>query len=56
MIGMIPLSRGYEGMIPWHALDLLVLAVESFLQINQVNSVVVQCNQIMRLVNKCRVR
>ncbi len=32
--------------------DLFVLVVESFLQINQVNSMVIECNQIVRLINK----
>ena len=53
MIGTKPLSRGYEGLLPRHAFDLLVLAVESLLQINQVNSVVIKRNQIVRLINEC---
>ena len=36
MIGTFPLARGYEGSMPRHAFDLLVLAVESSIQINNV--------------------
>jgi hypothetical protein len=53
MIGTKPLSRGYEGLLPRHAFDLLVLAVESLLQINQVNSVVIDRKQIVRIINEC---
>ena len=42
MVGMFPLARGYEGKMPLHAFNLLVLVAESFIQINQVNSVVVK--------------
>ncbi len=42
MVGTFPLARGYEGTIPWHAFNLLMLGVESFIQINQVNSVIVE--------------
>ncbi len=53
MVGMFPLARGYEGMIPRHAFNLLVLEVESFIQINQVNSVIVERSQILMKINKC---
>jgi hypothetical protein len=33
MFGTFPLVRGYKGMMPKHAFELLVLAVESFVQI-----------------------
>jgi hypothetical protein len=42
MVGTFPLARGYEGTMPRHAFNLLVLAVESFIQINNVNKVVVE--------------
>ena len=53
MVGMFPLSRGYEGTMPRHAFDLLVLAVESYTQINNVNSIVVEQNQLIMSVNTC---
>ena len=42
MVGTFPLSRGYEGTMPRHAFDLLVLAAESYIQISNVNSVVAE--------------
>jgi hypothetical protein len=39
MIGTFPLVRGYKGLILPHIFKLLVLAAESFMQINGVNSV-----------------
>jgi hypothetical protein len=39
MLGTFPLVRGYEGMMPKHSFQLLVLAVESFIQISNVNSI-----------------
>jgi hypothetical protein len=53
MVGMFPLAWGYEGTIPPHAFNLLMLAVESFIQINQVNSVLVERTQILTKINKC---
>ncbi len=53
MVGTFPLTRGYEGMITRHAFNLLVLAEESFIQINQVNSVVVERSHILMKINKC---
>jgi hypothetical protein len=44
MFGIKPLSRGYKGLLLRHIFNLLVLAVELFLQINQVNSVVIKRN------------
>jgi hypothetical protein len=38
MIGMFPLTRGYEGAMPHAAFELLVLATKSFIKIKQVNS------------------
>ncbi len=51
MIGTKPLSRGYKGLLLRRAFNLLVLDVELFLQINQVNIVVIERNQIVRLIN-----
>ena len=54
MVGTFPLiAWGYEGLIPRHALNLLVLAVESFIQINQVNSVVVEWSHLLTKINEC---
>jgi hypothetical protein len=53
MVGTFPLARGYEGTMPGHAFDLLVLAVESFIQINSVNSVVREQKEIMMIANMC---
>jgi hypothetical protein len=39
MLGTFLLVRGYEGMMPKHSFQLLVLAVESFIQISNVNSI-----------------
>ncbi len=39
MIGTFPLARGYEGMMPKHAFELLVLTVELYIQISNVNAV-----------------
>ncbi len=52
-IGDPPPPRGYEGTIPSHVFELLVLAVESFAQINQVNCVVIERNNLIRAVNDC---
>ncbi len=53
MVGTSPLTRGYEGAIPPYAFNLLVLTVESFIQINQVSSVIVEGTQILMKFNKC---
>jgi len=47
MVGTFPLARGYEGTVLPHAFNLLVLGAESFIQINQVNSVVVERPHIL---------
>jgi hypothetical protein len=39
--------------MPRHAFDLFVLAVESYIQINQVNSVVVEQKELIMIVNMC---
>jgi hypothetical protein len=41
MIGSAPLARGYEGIIPKAAFKLLALAIESFMQIKQLNCEVI---------------
>ena len=53
MVGTFPLARGYEGSMPRHAFDLLVLAVESYIQISNINSVVVEQSQLIMDVNVC---
>jgi hypothetical protein len=56
MIGSAPLARGYEGIIPKAAFKLFVLAVESFMQIMQLNSEVIVWKQLLVMVNKmCRI-
>ncbi len=39
MIGTFPLASGYKGMMTKHAFELLVLAVETYIQISNVNTV-----------------
>jgi hypothetical protein len=39
MIGTFPLARGYKGMMTKHAFELLVLVVELYIQISNVNAV-----------------
>jgi hypothetical protein len=53
MVGTFPLSWGYEGTISRHAFNVLVLAVDLFIQINQVNSVVVERSHILTKINEC---
>jgi hypothetical protein len=52
MVGTAPLTRGYEGIIPKAVFKLLVLAVESFIQIKQVNCEVIPRKQLLVTVNK----
>ena len=52
MIGSAPFARGYEGIIPKAAFKLLVLAVESFMQIKQLNCKVIVQKQLLVVVNK----
>jgi hypothetical protein len=52
MIGSAPLVRGYEGIIPKAAFKLLVLAVESYIQIKQLNCEVIVRKQLLVVVNK----
>jgi len=51
MQGEFPLMRGREGIVPKADFHLLVHAVESFIQINQVNSNVVHRKVLMALIN-----
>jgi hypothetical protein len=52
MVMCTPLMRGYEGVIPKAAFDLLVLTVESFIQIEQLNSKVIMWKQLLIVLNK----
>jgi hypothetical protein len=53
MLGTFPLVRGYEGMMPKHAFELLVLTVELFFQISNVNSIDAKWSTLMLAVNTC---
>ena len=53
MVGMFSLARRYEGTMPRHAFDLLLLVVESYIQINQVNSIVIERSRLIMAVNTC---
>jgi hypothetical protein len=53
MLGTFPLVRGYKGMMPKHAFELLVLAVELFVQISIVNSINAKRSTLMMAVNTC---
>jgi hypothetical protein len=53
MLCTFPLVRGYEGMMPKHAFELLVLAVESFVQISNVNSIDAKRSKLMMAGNMC---
>jgi len=52
MIGSAPLARGYEGIIPKAAFKLLVLAIEWYIQIKQLNCEVIVWKQLLVVVNK----
>ncbi len=52
-IGQFPIARGYCGMIPPHVFCLLVLAIESKIQIDQVNSGSLEQSEIIQAINKC---
>ena len=53
MIGQFPIARGYQGLLPPHAFSLLVLATESKIQIDQVNSGSPERNELIRAINRC---
>jgi hypothetical protein len=52
MVGCAPLLRGYEGVIPKAAFNLLVLTVQSFIQIKQPNSKVIVRKQLLIVLNE----
>jgi hypothetical protein len=52
MVGCTPLMRGYKDIIPKAAFDLLVLAVESFILIKQLNSKVIVQKQLLIVLNE----
>ncbi len=49
-----PLLRGYKGVISKAAFNLLVLTVESFIQIKQLNSKVIMWKQLLIVLNELR--
>jgi hypothetical protein len=51
MVGTFPLARGYEDTMPLHVFNLLMLMVESYILINNVNSIVIEQQQLMMAVN-----
>jgi len=53
MVGTFPLAHGYEGTMPRHAFELLVLAVESYIQICNVNCIDAKWSTLMMAVNTC---
>ncbi len=53
MVGTFPLARGYEGTMPRHAFELLVLAVESYVQKCNVNRNDTKWLTLMMAVNTC---
>ncbi len=57
MVGRSPLTRGYKGVIPKAAFNLLVLAVELFIQIKQLNSKLIVWKQLLIVLNElCRIK
>jgi len=54
MVGTFPLARGYKGTMPMHTFELLVLAVESYVQICNVNSIDAKRSTFMMAVNTCK--
>ena len=53
MLGTFPIVRGYKGMMPKNSFELLVLKVESFVQISNVNSINAKWLTLMMAVNTC---
>jgi hypothetical protein len=51
MVRSAPLARRYKGIIPKTVFKLLVLTVESFIQIKQVNWDVIVQNQLLVVIN-----
>ena len=52
MIGSASLARGYKGIILKAAFKLLILAIELFMQIKQLNCDVIVQKQLLVVVNK----
>jgi hypothetical protein len=52
MIGTFLLARGYEGVMPHAAFELLVIAAESFIQIKGVNKDHIERNTLMIMFNE----
>ncbi len=52
-IGTKPPPQGIVGSMVAHTFNLLVLAVESFMQINQVNCIMLEWQGIVCAINKC---
>jgi hypothetical protein len=57
MVGCAPLKSGYKGVIPKAAFDLLVLAIELFIQIKRLNSKVIMRKQLLIVLNEpCEIK
>ena len=52
MIGTFPLARGYEGVMPHAAFELLLIATKSFIKIKGVNKDHIERNMLMIMFNK----
>ena len=52
-VGEFPATRGMEGSMPRQCFDVLVLAVESYMQISQVNGVALGTKIMALKINKC---
>jgi hypothetical protein len=52
MVGQEALSRGYEGLLPKHVFKTLCTAVETYIQINQVNCVTVSRTNLIVVINE----
>ena len=52
MIGTFPLARGCKELMLHAAFELLVLATESFIKIEQVNSEVIERQQLKIMFNE----
>ena len=51
-VGQEPAKRGYEGILSKDAFKLLVFAVESYIQINQVNCIPLKRNILISIINE----
>jgi len=52
MIGTFPLARGYEGVMPHAAFELLLIATESFIKIKGVTKDHIERNMLMIMFNE----